>query len=117
MFKTSRDRLTEVQLYELVAKEIENNQQSKGLWAKAFADTKGDFEKAEALYIKLRVQMIKDELVVETRLIKDEWANKGRQSEEAEQAKAPEKLGVGFWLFVLVPIITYVIFTWVNNDF
>lgn len=147
MFKTSRDRLTEVQLYELVAKEIENNRQSKGLWAKAFADTEGDFEKAKALYIKLRVQMIKDELVEETRLIRDEWANKVRQSEEAEQdkpQKAEELFGIarsahrktnevgetgrsvhrqtsdrssGLLWFFALLAIVYGIFIWVNNDF
>ena len=60
MLKTPEDRLTEVQLYEVVAEELENNQQSKGLWAKAIADSAGDHEKIEALYIKSRVQMIKD---------------------------------------------------------
>lgn len=61
MFQTPEDRLTEVQLYELVAEEIEKNQQSKGLWTKAISDSEGDHEKAKALYIKLRAQMIKDE--------------------------------------------------------
>ena len=61
MFKTPEKRLTEVQLYELVAEEIENNQQSKGLWTKAISDSEGDHEKAQALYIKLGVQMLKDE--------------------------------------------------------
>ena len=61
MFKTPEDRLSEIQLYELVAEELEQGEQSKGLWAKALAEGEGNIEKAKGLYIKLRVEMIKDE--------------------------------------------------------
>ena len=61
MFKTPEDRLSEIQLYELVAEELEQGEQFKGLWAKALAEGEGNIEKAKGLYIKLRVEMIKDE--------------------------------------------------------
>jgi hypothetical protein len=78
MFETPEDRLSEIQLYELVAEEIANNQQSRGLWVKAISDTEGNHEKAKALYIKLRVEMIKDE-----------WAYADKvAAEEAKQAEA-----------------------------
>ena len=84
MFKTPEDRLSEIELYELVAEEIANNQQSKGLWAKAIADTEGELEKAKALYIKLRVQMIKDE-----------WAYADKvQAEEAERRRRTDEVAV-----------------------
>jgi hypothetical protein len=61
MFKTPEDRLSEIQLYELVAEELEKGEQSKGLWAKALAEGEGNIEKARGLYIKLRVKMVQDE--------------------------------------------------------
>jgi len=42
MFKTPEDRLSEIQLYELVAEELEQGEQSKGLWAKALAECVND---------------------------------------------------------------------------
>jgi len=78
MFETPEDRLSEIQLYELVAEEIANNQQSRGLWVKAISESEGNHEKAKALYIKLRVEMIKDE-----------WAFADKvAAEEAKQAEA-----------------------------
>ncbi|MBQ7625707.1 MAG: flagellar basal body-associated FliL family protein [Rhodocyclaceae bacterium] len=43
-------------LYEKVAAEVESNQKRKGLWTKAYAHSGGSTQRAEALYIKLRVQ-------------------------------------------------------------
>jgi len=85
MFKTPEDRLSEVQLYEMVAEEIANNQQSKGLWAKAIADTEGELEKAKALYIKLRVQMIMDEWAYADK-VQAEEAERRRRTDEAASA-------------------------------
>jgi hypothetical protein len=79
MFKTPEDRLSEIELYELVAEEIENNQQSKGLWVKALSDSGGDLDKGQALYVKLRVQMIKDE-----------WAHLDNVRIEQEKARQAE---------------------------
>lgn len=47
-------------LYEYVMNEIEDNYKVKGLWAKAYANSNGDDNKVEPLYMQLRVQAIKD---------------------------------------------------------
>lgn len=47
-------------LYEFVLDEIEKNEVSKGLWAKAVATANGDNKKVDSLYLKYRVQSIKD---------------------------------------------------------
>ncbi len=90
MFKTPEDRLSEIELYELVAEEIVNNQQSKGLWAKAIADAEGELEKAKALYIKLRVQMIMDEWAYADK-VQAEEAERRRRTDEAASAAEMER--------------------------
>lgn len=54
-------RILEEQLYEQVVNELSSGHKRNGLWAKAFVDSGGEDEKAKALYIKYRVQSIKDE--------------------------------------------------------
>tara|TARA_Y100000588_G_scaffold201854_2_gene215508 strand:+ start:7514 stop:7969 length:456 start_codon:yes stop_codon:yes gene_type:complete len=78
IFETPEDRLREIQLYEQVALEIVNNQQVAGVWAQALSQSSGDESAAKALYIKLRVQMIKDELA---------YAQKIQKIEQQEQRK------------------------------
>ena len=48
-------------LYEIVAAEMAVRKIKKGLWAKAYAQCEGDTNRTKALYIKLRVQALKDE--------------------------------------------------------
>lgn len=47
--------------YEMAAAEVGSGTIRKGLWAKALADALGDENKAGAIYIKLRVQSMRDE--------------------------------------------------------
>jgi len=54
-------RLLEEQLYEQVVVELSNGYKRNGLWAKALDNSEGSEEKAKALYIRYRVQSIKDE--------------------------------------------------------
>ena len=63
-FKTNQaiSRLTEEKIYEQVADEIQNGIRRNGLWAKAIAEAELNDEKAKAIYIKLRVQSIIDEI-------------------------------------------------------
>jgi len=65
-FKTSTaiDRLSEERLYEQVAQELKAGKRSEGVWIKAMAKSGGDLNKAESMYIELRVQSLKDELAV-----------------------------------------------------
>jgi hypothetical protein len=50
------------QLYEIAAKELEINAPRKGLFAQAFAEALGDEGKARALYLKLRVEQLRQAL-------------------------------------------------------
>lgn len=45
-------------LYEIAFNELKLNRVEKGLWARAFAESDGDQEKAKARYIKERVNQI-----------------------------------------------------------
>ena len=83
MFQTPEDRLSEIQLYELVAEELDQSKQSKGLWAKALADGEGNIEKAKGLYIKLRVEMIRDEWAYAEKVANE----RQKQSEERKKEK------------------------------
>ncbi len=47
-------------LYEYVLEEMENGTIVKGSWAKALANSDGDNNKANSIYMKYRVQTIKD---------------------------------------------------------
>ena len=73
-------RLMEEQLYEVVADEIKNRQIREGLMAKALAETAGNMEQAQALYIQYRVQSIIDE----SNLAKAEAEAKAEAQAEAE---------------------------------
>ena len=48
----------EYQLYAQVSAEIEQGQKEPGVWAKAFADAKGDEQKTKAIYIELMVERL-----------------------------------------------------------
>ena len=60
--ETINSRLYEEKLYEAALEEFENNEIRKGLYAKALSKADGDKEKANGIYLKLRVQSIKDEI-------------------------------------------------------
>jgi len=52
------------ELYSMVGSELENGIRHNGLWIKAKANALGDEKKVEALYIKYRVEEIKDDLLL-----------------------------------------------------
>ena len=58
-------RQQETKLYELVMNEITSNKRQKGIWGQAIVKANGDEKKAEAEYIRLRVESLKDELEIE----------------------------------------------------
>ena len=115
MVRTPEDRLSEIELYELVAEEIENNEKSKGLWTKALSDSEGDMERAEALYIKLRVQMISDE----STLIAEKQVKEQVQEQVKKQVKEQERVtGIKkevFWLFLILAIVMVGMFLLLEN--
>mgnify|MGYP001197772023 FL=1 len=73
--KTSADesinRLAEEQLYVKVSEELSTGRTREGIWFKALAESEGDITKAKALYVKYRVQSLKDELVIEQQVQKN----------------------------------------------
>ena len=56
------DRMLETKLFEYVMDEISDGKRNNGIWGQALVETEGDEKKAEAIYIKLRVQSLKDEI-------------------------------------------------------
>ena len=60
--ETINSRLYEEKLYEAALEEFENNDIRKGLYAKALSKADGDKEKANGIYLRLRVQSIRDEI-------------------------------------------------------
>lgn len=59
-------RIQETQLFEYVMNEINQNDRKEGIWGQALVASEGDQEKARALYIKLRVEALKDEISLDT---------------------------------------------------
>ena len=57
-------RLVEERLYGIVAAELANGEIREGLWAKALADSKGAEEAAKGLYMKYRVQSMRDDVSI-----------------------------------------------------
>jgi len=55
------DRLSEELLYEKVLGELQSGIKRPGIWGKALADSNGDEDVAYSLYLKYRVQSLKDE--------------------------------------------------------
>jgi len=59
---TINSRLYEEKLYEAALEEVESGEIRKGLYAKALSKAEGDKEKADGIYLKLRVQSIMDDI-------------------------------------------------------
>lgn len=76
--------------YEVVALELENNTQSKGLWTRLFAECNGDEKAMKVLYIKLRVeQLISAELA---RVKEEDEAVRMAASREQEEKERLSQL-------------------------
>ena len=71
--------------YQKVLNEIQKGFMREGIYAKALADSLGDKSKAESLYIKYRVQILKDETKHEAKLIAFE-------KQAAEEKRKKEKI-------------------------
>jgi hypothetical protein len=85
-------RRAEEALYAMAAEEVANGDVKPGLWAKAFADSDGQESRAQATYLKLRVQQMKDELAALDRALhkfSKEWGDADSPSNTTESL-APE---------------------------
>ena len=84
--KSALARLQEEKLYEQVLLELSTGHKRNGLWAKAIADCNGAEEKAESLYIRYRVQSMKDEIEI-TKEITEDVAPRRNSGEAPEKKK------------------------------
>lgn len=72
--------------YDLAAEEIRGNQMHQGLWLRAFSDTNGEPMKAHALYVKYRVETLKEQHQEQQRLrARQEQENASQQKVVAAQ--------------------------------
>ncbi len=55
--------LTETELYEMVAEELDAGKTKKGVMARAFVESEGDMQRSTARYIKMRVESLKEEQI------------------------------------------------------
>lgn len=83
-------RQAEEAMFEQVAAEMAARDIKKGLWAKALALSDGSAERAKALYIKLRVQALRDEAALKSAQERPRVADLGRQEVKGEAAAAPD---------------------------
>ena len=85
-------RLLEEQLYEHVTHELASGQRRDGLWAKALANADGAEAKAKALYIRYRVQSIKDEMEIHEAIKEEEV--KARAAELSDPVTKAKSCGL-----------------------
>ena len=85
-------------LYEFVAAELANSILKKGLWTKALSDSDWVEPKAKALYVKLRVGQLRNELLIaetQRQALQSDPANEARTygltEEEVEYLGKPMK--------------------------
>jgi len=90
LIEEALDRETEETLFAQVVKEVEAGQRRDGLWAKALVSAEGDEKKAKVKYIKLRVQSILDEQMLES-LRKAEAEIKAAEAAERKRKAKAEK--------------------------
>lgn len=63
MFKSKKIKELEEKLYEKVASEIRERAIDQGIWTKALSESDGEKNRAESIYIKLRVNKLKDKSI------------------------------------------------------
>ena len=78
----SIERLAEEKIYEKVYEEVASGVKREGLWFKALSESDGEETKAKALYVKLRVRSLIDELIVTEKI--------QQNTHEIEQAQTKE---------------------------
>ena len=87
---SAKARLLEEKVYEQVVQELAQGFRRDGLWAKAMAEGNGSEERAKSIYIKLRVQSIKDEMEVNVDIIKTEAERSDYEEQERQRKKLSE---------------------------
>ncbi|MBA6413399.1 hypothetical protein H2508_09795 [Parahaliea sp. F7430] len=90
--RSATNRLLEEKLYEQVVQELVSGQRRDGLWAKALANSDGLEGKAKALYVRYRVQSIKDEIEVNESI--NEEAIKARAAQLSDPVNRARNCGL-----------------------
>ena len=108
--KNADDRLAEEMLYAEAMSEIEQGLRRDGLWGKALADGEGNQEKAKGLYLKYRVQALKDELQIEREKIKqtteeEKKVETSKQNDKNNPVSRPFLSAVLWVLFLLLILL------------
>ena len=88
---SAKARLSEEKLYALVVEELEQGYKRDGLWGKAMEESDGSLDKTKSIYIKLRVQSIKDEMEIEADEISMEFHRKNFEEEDRKKAEKESK--------------------------
>ena len=76
-------RLFEEKLYGLTVSEIENGNVRQGLWARALAESRGNHSEAQSTYLNLRVQSLKDEILISSTI--EEWLASNKKMGEFQK--------------------------------
>lgn len=88
--------INEDELYEEVMIEIEEDRKIKSTWAKALSQSDGDKDKAESLYIKLRVDFLiqekKEQIELEKKRIKEQEFILKQEQEQKKQEQEQKNL-------------------------
>ena len=107
-------------LYKQVLDEIESGIRRKGIYAKALADSLGDVLKAESLYIRYRVESLRNEEKYEAKLIdyENKQAAKKAKKEAKEKKERDRKIAIkrrnkkiaSFFKWVAIALIVFVLY-------
>jgi len=93
LLNQAQQRQDEERLLEQVVGELERGFRKDGVWAKALILADGDEDRAKASYLKLRVQSLKDEALLNA--VGSAYHEQKREAEAAEEFKA--KYSSVFW--------------------
>lgn len=77
--KIMNSEINEDEIYEKIMIEIEEDKKVKSTWAKALAQSDGDKNKAESIYIKMRVDEIQSEIYKNIEYLKTKEINKQKE--------------------------------------
>lgn len=117
IFKNAEERFAENYVYELIAKELQDGYRKDGLWLRAATEADDDEKKARRLYVRYRVQKIKDELNLKAQMEEASSFVDGGQREDNSTGGRLEKqadsgsgdfglllmwLGVSIIVFIIV---------------
>ena len=90
--KNSKDsvieRLAETKLFEYVMDELADGNKQRGEWGQAMVECEGNKTKAEAAYIRLRVQSLKDSIALGN-IIEDETLKEIQSMLQEEEISPP----------------------------